>query len=73
MGGEWNGLAPFDRTAEPIMRYLVERGFIDADGEFVVRRAEGEAEVWPPVNYGDDGGVHRPAAVHRAVWAVRVP
>ncbi len=31
----WNGLAPFDRSAEPILRYLVEQGFIDADGELL--------------------------------------
>src|SRR5487761_861490 len=30
---EWNELAPFDRSAEPILRHLVERGFIDQDGE----------------------------------------
>jgi ATP-dependent helicase Lhr and Lhr-like helicase len=31
----WNGLAPFDRSAEPILRYLVEQGFIDQDGELL--------------------------------------
>ncbi len=31
----WNGLAPFDRSAEPIVRYLVEQGFIDQDGELL--------------------------------------
>ncbi len=30
---EWNGLPPFDRSAEPILRYLVDSGFIDQDGE----------------------------------------
>ena len=29
---EWNGLAPFDRSAEPILRHLVANGFIDQDG-----------------------------------------
>jgi ATP-dependent helicase Lhr and Lhr-like helicase len=33
--GAWNGLAPFDRSAEPILRYLVEQGFIDQDGEML--------------------------------------
>ena len=33
--GAWNGLAPFDRSAEPILRYLVEQGFIDQDGELL--------------------------------------
>jgi len=32
---EWNGLAPFDRSAGPILRYLVEQGFIDRDGELL--------------------------------------
>ncbi|MDQ1290147.1 MAG: ATP-dependent helicase Lhr and Lhr-like helicase, partial [Actinomycetota bacterium] len=27
----WNGLAPFDRSAHPILRHLVDQGFIDAD------------------------------------------
>jgi ATP-dependent Lhr-like helicase len=31
----WNGLAPFDRSAEPILRYLIEQGFIDQDGELL--------------------------------------
>lgn len=29
--GQWNGLAPFDRSGEPILRYLVENGFLDHD------------------------------------------
>ncbi|HXR72812.1 DEAD/DEAH box helicase [Actinocrinis sp.] len=28
----WNGLPPFDHSAEPIVRYLRERGFVDEDG-----------------------------------------
>lgn len=28
----WNGLPPFDHTAEPIVRHLRERGFVDEDG-----------------------------------------
>ena len=31
----WNGLAPFDRSAEPILRHLVDQGFIDQDGELL--------------------------------------
>jgi ATP-dependent helicase Lhr and Lhr-like helicase len=31
----WNGLPPFDRSAAPILRYLVEQGFIDQDGELL--------------------------------------
>lgn len=31
----WNGLAPFDRSAEPILRHLVSEGFIDQDGELL--------------------------------------
>ncbi|MGH3198454.1 MAG: DEAD/DEAH box helicase [Streptosporangiaceae bacterium] len=31
----WNGLAPFDHSAEPILRHLVEQGFIDQDGELL--------------------------------------
>lgn len=33
---EWNGLAPFDRSAEPIMAHLVAEGFVEQDGELVV-------------------------------------
>ncbi|MGH3303970.1 MAG: helicase-related protein, partial [Streptosporangiaceae bacterium] len=33
--GEWNGLAPFDASAAPILRYLLERGFIERDGELL--------------------------------------
>ncbi|WP_446210101.1 DEAD/DEAH box helicase [Micromonospora sp. IBSANI012] len=28
---EWNGLPPFDRSAEVIVRHLVEHGFLDSD------------------------------------------
>lgn len=28
----WNGLAPFDRSGEPIVRYLVNQGYLDSDG-----------------------------------------
>ncbi len=31
----WNGLVPFDRSAEPILRHLVNQGFIDQDGELL--------------------------------------
>jgi ATP-dependent Lhr-like helicase len=31
----WNGLTPFDRSATPILRYLIEQGFIDQDGELL--------------------------------------
>jgi ATP-dependent helicase Lhr and Lhr-like helicase len=38
----WNGLAPFDRSAEPILRHLIDQGFIDIDGDllFVGPQAE---------------------------------
>ncbi|MFF5171336.1 DEAD/DEAH box helicase [Micromonospora sp. NPDC000089] len=28
----WNGLAPFDSGAEPIIRHLVDHGYLDSDG-----------------------------------------
>ena len=31
----WNRLAPFDRSAAPILQYLVEQGFVDQDGELL--------------------------------------
>ncbi|TDD40592.1 DEAD/DEAH box helicase [Actinomadura sp. KC06] len=31
----WNGLPPFDRSAEPIVRHLVEHGYVEQDGEFL--------------------------------------
>lgn len=31
----WNGLAPFDRSAAPVLSYLIEQGFIDQDGEML--------------------------------------
>ena len=32
---EWNGLSPFDRSAEPIVRHLVAEGFLEQDGELL--------------------------------------
>lgn len=39
---EWNGLAPFDRSAEPIFTYLLESGYLDSDQElaFIGPQAE---------------------------------
>ncbi|TDE33463.1 DEAD/DEAH box helicase, partial [Actinomadura sp. 6K520] len=31
----WNGLAPFDRSAEPIVRHLVQHGYVEQDGEYL--------------------------------------
>ena len=62
----WNGLAPFDRSAEPILRYLVEQGFIDQDGELLFVGPSARAAVRAPALRRDDRGVHRAAAVHRA-------
>lgn len=39
---EWNGLAPFDRSAAPILAHLVEQGFIDQDGELLFIGPEAE-------------------------------
>ncbi|WP_433317948.1 DEAD/DEAH box helicase [Micromonospora chersina] len=38
----WNGLSPFDRSAEPTVRFLVERGFLDADGGMLFIGPEAE-------------------------------
>ncbi|GGO75914.1 DEAD/DEAH box helicase [Nonomuraea cavernae] len=39
---EWNGLAPFDRSAEPILRHLVGAGFLDLDGGMLFVGPEAE-------------------------------
>ncbi|ROO83038.1 ATP-dependent Lhr-like helicase [Actinocorallia herbida] len=39
----WNGLAPFDRSAEPIVAHLVNEGFLERDGEFLFIGPEAEA------------------------------
>ncbi|MEY9912839.1 ATP-dependent Lhr-like helicase [Catenulispora sp. MAP12-49] len=39
---QWNGLAPFDRSAEPILRYLVDNGFLDQDGGMLFIGPEAE-------------------------------
>jgi ATP-dependent Lhr-like helicase len=38
----WNGLAPFGRGAEPIVRHLVEHGFLDRDGGMLFIGAQAE-------------------------------
>ncbi|MFF5929024.1 DEAD/DEAH box helicase [Streptomyces hydrogenans] len=39
---QWNGLVPFDRSAAPVLRHLVEEGFLESDGGmlFVGQEAE---------------------------------
>ena len=39
---QWNGLAPFDRSAEPILRHLIREGFIDSDGGLLFVGPEAE-------------------------------
>lgn len=39
---QWNGLAPFDRSAAPILRFLTEKGFLDTDGGLLFVGPEAE-------------------------------
>ncbi|MFE0424199.1 DEAD/DEAH box helicase [Streptomyces sp. NPDC058953] len=39
---QWNGLAPFDRSAAPILRFLTEEGFLDSDGGMLFVGPEAE-------------------------------
>ncbi|MFG3322347.1 DEAD/DEAH box helicase [Streptomyces sp. NPDC048171] len=39
---QWNGLPPFDRSAEPILRHLTKEGFLDNDGGLLFAGPEAE-------------------------------
>ncbi|QGV80907.1 DEAD/DEAH box helicase [Streptomyces ficellus] len=39
---QWNGLAPFDRSAAPILRFLTKEGFLDTDGGMLFVGPEAE-------------------------------
>lgn len=39
---QWNGLAPFDRSAAPILRHLMDEGFLDTDGGMLFIGPEAE-------------------------------
>ncbi|MET8092404.1 DEAD/DEAH box helicase [Micromonospora sp. NPDC005220] len=39
---EWNGLAPFDKTADVIVRHLVEQGYLDTDSGMLFIGPEAE-------------------------------
>ncbi|WP_327690899.1 DEAD/DEAH box helicase [Streptomyces sp. NBC_00461] len=39
---QWNGLAPFDKSAAPILRFLREEGFLDSDGGMLFVGPEAE-------------------------------
>ncbi|MFD3995057.1 DEAD/DEAH box helicase [Streptomyces sp. NPDC058583] len=39
---QWNGLAPFDRSAAPLLSHLVEGGFLDSDGGMLFIGPEAE-------------------------------
>ncbi|WP_316743774.1 DEAD/DEAH box helicase [Streptomyces sp. MK7] len=39
---QWNGLAPFDRSATPILRFLTDEGFLDSDGGMLFVGPEAE-------------------------------
>ncbi|MFI7072018.1 DEAD/DEAH box helicase [Micromonospora sediminicola] len=38
----WNGLSPFDQSAHPIARHLVEQGYLDSDGGLLFIGPEAE-------------------------------
>jgi ATP-dependent Lhr-like helicase len=38
----WNGLAPFDRSSDPILRYLIEQGYLDSDSGMLFIGPEAE-------------------------------
>ncbi|MCX4627036.1 DEAD/DEAH box helicase [Streptomyces sp. NBC_01443] len=40
--GLWNGLAPFDRSSAPVLRHLVDEGFLDQDGGMLFIGPEAE-------------------------------
>ncbi len=40
----WNGLAPFDRSADPIVRHLLAEGFLEQDGELLFIGPQAEAK-----------------------------
>ncbi|MTE21676.1 DEAD/DEAH box helicase [Streptomyces sp. TRM43335] len=39
---QWNGLAPFDRSAAPVLRHLLEEGYLDRDGGMLFVGPEAE-------------------------------
>ncbi|GLW09627.1 ATP-dependent helicase [Microtetraspora sp. NBRC 13810] len=39
---EWNGLAPFDRSADPILGHMLDAGFLDEDGGMLFIGPEAE-------------------------------
>ncbi|MFI6796162.1 DEAD/DEAH box helicase [Streptosporangium canum] len=39
---EWNGLEPFDRSAAPILRHMVDKGFLNEDGGMLFIGPEAE-------------------------------
>lgn len=39
---QWNGLAPFDKSAAPILRFLTDEGFLDTDGGLLFVGPEAE-------------------------------
>ncbi|MFI5886552.1 DEAD/DEAH box helicase [Streptomyces sp. NPDC051554] len=39
---QWNGLAPFDKSAAPILRFLTEEGYLDSDGGMLFIGPEAE-------------------------------
>ncbi|MEU7209942.1 DEAD/DEAH box helicase [Streptomyces sp. NPDC044989] len=39
---QWNSLAPFDRSATPILRHLTDEGFLDSDGGMLFVGPEAE-------------------------------
>jgi ATP-dependent Lhr-like helicase len=38
----WNGLTPFDRSADPILRHLIDQGYLDSDGGMLFIGPEAE-------------------------------
>jgi ATP-dependent Lhr-like helicase len=42
---QWNGLVPFDRSAAPVLRHLVDEGFLESDGGMLFIGQEAERRL----------------------------
>lgn len=65
----WNGLAPFDRSADPILRHLIDQGYLDSNGfRANTTIAATLTEVVDPIERFDDRHIRLRDNVISAEW-----
>jgi ATP-dependent helicase Lhr and Lhr-like helicase len=67
----WHGLAPMTADGEEILRYLIDEGYLETDGDLAFIGSEAERRFVRRHFFRSHGSVHFGAGVRRVRWPRR--